>query len=65
MLLNDTVKVGEPKTPYQIIKKIFRQLRIDSVSLKDISLNYINKNNAVTKQTGIKTPGYKYFGYCY
>jgi hypothetical protein len=51
---NDTVKVGEPKTPYQIIKKIFRQLRIDSVSLKDISLNYINKNNAVTKQTALK-----------
>jgi len=51
---NDTVKVGKAKTPYQLIKKIFKQLRIDSISLKNISLNYINKNNAVTKRTGLK-----------
>jgi len=51
---NDTVKVGKPKTPYQIIKKIFKQLRIDSISLKDISVNYINKSNPVTKQTALK-----------
>jgi len=51
---NDTVKVGKPKTPYEIIKKVFKQLRIDSISLKDISLNYINKSNPVTKQTALK-----------
>lgn len=51
---NDTVKVGKPKTPYQIIEKVFKQLRIDSISLKDISLNYINKNGPVTKQTALK-----------
>jgi hypothetical protein len=51
---NDTVKVGKPKTPYQIIKKVFKQLRIDSIALNDISLNYINKSNPVTKQTAIK-----------
>lgn len=51
---NDTVKVGKSKTPYQLIKKIFRQLWIDSVSLKDISLNYINKSNAVTTNTELK-----------
>ncbi|WP_214072091.1 hypothetical protein [Mucilaginibacter sp. dw_454] len=51
---NDTVKVGKPKTPYQIIKSVFKQLRIDSISLKDISLNYINKSNPVTKQTALK-----------
>jgi hypothetical protein len=51
---NDTVKVGKPKTPYQIMKKVFKQLRIDSISLKDVSLNYINKNKAVTKQTKLK-----------
>jgi len=51
---NDTVKVGTPKTPYQLIKNIFKELRIDSVSLKNISLNYINKNEAVTKQTALK-----------
>ncbi|PJJ83822.1 hypothetical protein [Mucilaginibacter auburnensis] len=51
---NDTVKVGKPQTPYEIIKKAFKELRIDSISLKDISLNYINKNEPVTKQTAIK-----------
>ncbi|MES2274417.1 MAG: hypothetical protein V4592_00225 [Bacteroidota bacterium] len=51
---NDTVKVGTPQTPYQIIKKVFKQLRIDSIALKDISLNYINKSNALTKQTAIR-----------
>ncbi len=51
---NDTVKVGQPKTPYQLIKNIFKQLRIDSISLKDISVNYINKSNAITKQTALK-----------
>jgi hypothetical protein len=51
---NDTVKVGKPKTPYEIIKKVFKQLRIDSIALKDISLNYINKNNAVVKRNALK-----------
>lgn len=51
---NDTVKVGQPKTPYQLIKNIFKELRIDSVSLKDISLNYINKNEALARQTALK-----------
>ncbi|MDB5111204.1 MAG: hypothetical protein JWR67_2318 [Mucilaginibacter sp.] len=51
---NDTVKVGKPKTPYQIIKKIFKQLRIDSIALKDISVQYINKSNPATKLTALK-----------
>ena len=51
---NDTVKVGKPKTPYELIKKIFKQLRIDSISLKDISVNYINKSNPVPRQTALK-----------
>jgi len=51
---NDTVKVGKPKTPYQIMKKVFKQLKIDSVSLKDISLNYIDKNKPVTRQTQLQ-----------
>jgi hypothetical protein len=51
---NDTVKVGTPKTPYQIIKKVFKRLKIDSISLNDISVNYINKSNPVTKQTALK-----------
>jgi hypothetical protein len=51
---NDTVKVGKPKSPYELIKKTFKQLRIDSISLKDISLNYINKSNPVIKSTALK-----------
>jgi hypothetical protein len=51
---NDTVKVGKPKTPYQLIKQIFKQLHINSISLKDISLNYINKSKPVTKRTSLK-----------
>ena len=51
---NDTVKVGKPKTPYQIIKKVFKRLKIDSIALNDISVNYINKSNPVTKQTALK-----------
>jgi len=51
---NDTVKVGKSKTPYEMIKSTFKQLHIDSISLKDISLNYINKSNAVEKHTALK-----------
>lgn len=51
---NDTVKVGKPKSPYELIKKTFKELHIDSISLKDISLDYINKSNPVTKQTALK-----------
>lgn len=51
---NDTVKVGKPKSPYQMIKKVFRQLHIDSISLKDISLNYINRSNTIEKHTSLK-----------
>ncbi|RFZ81213.1 hypothetical protein DYU05_19705 [Mucilaginibacter terrenus] len=51
---NDTVKVGKPKSPYEIIKKTFKQLRIDSISLKDISLNYINRSDGAPKTTALK-----------
>jgi len=51
---NDTVKIGKQKSPYELIKKTFKQLHIDSISLKDISLNYINKSNAVEKHTALK-----------
>ena len=51
---NDTVKVGKPKAPYEIMKKIFKQLKIDSISLNDISVNYINKSKPVIKHTALK-----------
>lgn len=51
---NDTVKVGKPKSPYQLIKSTFKKLKIDSILLNDISLNYINKSSAVIKQTALR-----------
>lgn len=51
---NGAVKIGRPQTPYQLIKKIFRQLHIKTIYLNDISLNYINKNSVVTKQTALE-----------
>jgi len=51
---NDTVKVGKPKTPYQILKKVFKKLHIDSILLKDISLQYINKNKPRIRQTALR-----------
>nr|WP_213489697.1 hypothetical protein [Mucilaginibacter sp. Bleaf8] len=51
---NDSVKVGKPKTPYQLIKKIFKQLRIDSIALNDISLKYVNKNYRLPKKNTLK-----------
>ena len=54
LTFNDTAKIGKAKTPYEIIKKIFKQVHIDSIGLKDISLNYINKNKPVTTQTSLK-----------
>lgn len=51
---NDTVKVGKSKSPYELIKSTFKQLHIDSISLKDISLNYINKNDEIEKHTALK-----------
>jgi len=51
---NDTVKVGKPKSPYELIKKTFKQLRIDSISLKDVSVNYVNRNEAKPKSTALK-----------
>ncbi len=51
MPFNDTVKVGKPKTPYQVLSKVFKKLHIDSIALKDISLNYVNKNGPVVQTT--------------
>jgi len=51
---NDTVKVGKPKTPYEVLKHVFKQLHIGSISLNDISLNYINKNKPVIKKTDLE-----------
>ncbi|RVU01908.1 hypothetical protein EOD41_08105 [Mucilaginibacter limnophilus] len=54
LAFNDTVKVGKSKTPYQVISKVFKQLHIDSVGLKDVSLTYINKNGPVAKRSALK-----------
>jgi hypothetical protein len=54
LVFNKDVKVGKPQTPYEVISKVFKTLHIDSVALNNISLNYIDKNKPVTKQTSIQ-----------
>lgn len=52
---NDTVKVmKEKKNPYQLIKNIFKELRINQIKLKDVDFTFINKSNEVEKQTSLK-----------
>lgn len=51
---NDTVRVGKPKTPYQMIRKAFKQLHIDSIALNDISVKYINKNKGKVQQVALQ-----------
>jgi hypothetical protein len=51
---NEKVKVGKPINPYQVIKNVFKQVRIDSVALNDISLTYINKNKKAEKRNTLK-----------
>ncbi len=50
---NDTVKVGKAKTPYEIIKPIFKQLQIESIALNNVSLKYIDKNNRLVKENAL------------
>ncbi|MEO5910460.1 MAG: hypothetical protein ABIP95_06205 [Pelobium sp.] len=52
---NDTVKVvKEKKTPYQLIKNIFKELSIEQIKLKDVNFTFINRSNKVEKKTSLK-----------
>ncbi len=50
---NDTVKNGKPKTLYQIIKKIFKQVQVNGISLKNGNFVLVNKNSREVKHTAL------------
>lgn len=52
---NDTVAVAtKRKEPYELIKDIFRELRIKNIALNDINFTFINKNETKEKITSLK-----------
>ncbi len=52
---NDTVAtVKNRKNPYDLIKDIFKELKINHIQLKDIDFTFINRNNKVERQTSLK-----------
>ena len=48
---NDTAKAGPPKSFYELIKKTFKEIRVRSVSLKNVSVDYIDKNQNTPQST--------------
>lgn len=52
---NDTVTiVKERKSPHELIKNVFKELKINSISLQDVDFTFVNKSNKVEKQTSLK-----------
>ena len=52
---NDTeVKIKDKKTPYELIKDIFKELKINNITLKDVDFTFVNKSNKVERQTKLK-----------
>lgn len=52
---NDTIAVVKKrKNPYELIKDIFRELKINNIALNDINFTFINKNEKKEKITSLK-----------
>ncbi|MGV8877504.1 MAG: hypothetical protein ACOH2A_00600 [Sphingobacteriaceae bacterium] len=51
---NDTVVIKKSKTPYQLIKDIFKELHIGKISLKDVDFAFINTNEVKVKTTVLR-----------
>lgn len=51
---NDTAKKEKPKTFYQLTKKVFQQVQVTGIVLKNINFVYINKNGKQPKQTALR-----------
>lgn len=52
---NDTVTVPKKnKTPYELIKDIFSELKINTIAFKDIDFTFINKSNKKEKKTALR-----------
>ena len=48
---NDTAKTGSSKNIYNLIKNIFKEVKIGSVTLNDASVDYINNNQRIAQRT--------------
>lgn len=52
---NDTVQVNKKnKTPYELIKDIFSELKINTIALRDIDFTFINQSNKKEKRTALR-----------
>ncbi len=52
---NDTVTTPKKKkTPYELIKDVFKEVKIEHIGLKDIDFTYINKSNKLERKTSLK-----------
>lgn len=52
---NDTVAVvKKKKSPYDLIKDIFSELKINTIALKDVDFTFINESNKQPKQTSLR-----------
>ncbi|MXV17544.1 hypothetical protein [Hufsiella ginkgonis] len=53
---NDTVPVhkGKPKTMYQMISKVFKEVKIGGINLKNIDFTFINRSNQPAKQNSVR-----------
>jgi len=52
---NDTVTVArKKKNPYELIKDIFSELKINTIQLKDVDFTFINESNEKPKKTSLK-----------
>ncbi|OAQ40704.1 hypothetical protein A5893_07115 [Pedobacter psychrophilus] len=53
---NDTVKTSnkERKNPYELIKDIFKELKINTIKLQEIDFTFVNKSYKTEKKTSLK-----------
>ncbi|MGB4774771.1 MAG: hypothetical protein WBP45_06350, partial [Daejeonella sp.] len=51
---NDTVSTKPVKTPYQLISKSLKELRINKILLNDVDFTFINQSNTPAKKTALK-----------
>ena len=52
---NDVVDpLKKKKNPYELIKDIFKELKINTIQLKDIDFTFVNNSNEQKKQTSLK-----------
>ncbi len=53
---NDTVPdhPAKPRTLYQVISKVFKEVKVGDILLKDINFTFVNRSNQPTKQTSLR-----------